>query len=197
MPTATEMIGFANREASRTIQIIVTTFRSAGASAGIKKNAARIQSPHDQRSQTDEQQKREHDARQQHSIGKLDRIVKESRRNHGDDKRGKNHSENTDGTDRQQKDQKHCAHKPVGGFPALFGLGFGQHRNERRRHGAFGKQFTKEIGNAECDKKDIGFGRGPKVPGQNHVLDISENAADERRGRHDARCPRDFPLCAQ
>ena len=54
-----------------------------------------------------------------------------------------------------------------------------EHRDERRREGAFGEQGAEHVGQAESDEKSVGREARPDIARLERVADKREDAADE------------------
>ena len=114
-------------------------------------------------------------------------LTVKSRRNQGDEQRGRYDAEEHEPCRYERKQRTNSAGHTPGLYPFVACDKGGVHGNERRRQRAFPEQILKKIGNAERRHKGVGRIGQPEVSSEKSLSDetgeaAAENAEGDERG---------------
>jgi hypothetical protein len=143
------------------------------------------------RHQRDEENIREGDAQHLHRQTVFMRLIEEAGRQDHHQYRGDNYAGERDDEKNHAEHAGHVIHESPRLLGRVFGLVFGEHRDEALGKGALAENTAQEIGDAEGDVEGVGrhAGAGADKAGEQ---DIADETGDPRQQGHAAGDGRGF-----
>ena len=153
-----------------------------------------VQGAHAQRGQPDQEEVREHHARELDGERLLGGIGREAGCDRAEQPGGQRDAQERRRRQRRKGGAQRGAHEAVQLLARADGGVFGEHGDDGRRQRALGQQPAQDVRDAIGDEEGVGDRPGAEHEGDDHVPHEAEDAADQRGAADGAERADDLPL---